>query len=92
MVIDGTITAGRLGQFILYAVFAAGSLAQLSEVWGEVQQAAGSAERLVELLDTEPLIQSPQHPAALPEPGDGRVRFANVSLSYPTRPLCDPSE
>lgn len=86
LVIDGTITAGRLGQFILYAVFAAGSLAQLSEVWGEVQQAAGSAERLVELLETEPLIQSPAYPAALPEPGEGRVSFANVALAYPTRP------
>ncbi len=86
MVIDGTISAGRLGQFILYAVFAAGSLAQLSEVWGEVQQAAGSAERLVELLETEPAIQSPLHPASLPEPGDGRVSFTSVALAYPTRP------
>ncbi len=86
MVIDGTISAGRLGQFILYAVFAAGSLAQLSEVWGEVQQAAGSAERLVELLETEPVIQSPLHPALFPDAGDGRVCFENVTLTYPSRP------
>lgn len=86
MVIEGTMSAGRLGQFILYAVFAAGSLAQLSEVWGEVQQAAGAAERLVELLETEPVIQSPAHPVAMPSPGLGRVAFENVTLSYPTRP------
>jgi ATP-binding cassette, subfamily B, bacterial len=85
MVIDGAITAGRLGQFILYAVFAAGSLAQLSEVWGEVQQAAGSAERLVELLETEPAIKAPAHPAAMPEPAEGRVTFTGASLTYPTR-------
>ncbi|MGI9477698.1 MAG: ABC transporter transmembrane domain-containing protein [Hyphomicrobiaceae bacterium] len=84
MVIEGTITAGRLGQFVLYAVFASGSLAQLSEVWGEVQQAAGSAERLIELLETEPLIRSPQHPAPLPASSEGRVAFENVTLSYPS--------
>jgi ATP-binding cassette subfamily B protein len=86
MVIEGTISAGRLGQFVLYAVFAAGALAQLSEVWGEVQQAAGSAERLVELLDAEPTIKSPQHPVAMPEPGNGRVTFDNVSFAYLSRP------
>jgi ATP-binding cassette subfamily B protein len=83
MVIAEDLTAGRLGQFILYAVFAAGSLAQLSEVWGEVQQAAGSAERLVELLDTEPLIAAPRHPVALPEPVRGEIAFEDVALSYP---------
>jgi ATP-binding cassette subfamily B protein len=85
MVIDGTISAGRLGQFVLYAVFAAGSLAQLSEVWGEVQQAAGSAERLVELLDAEPMIKSPLHPVAMPDPGQGRVTFDKVSFAYASR-------
>lgn len=86
MVIEGTLSAGRLGQFILYSVFAAGSLAQLSEVWGEVQQAAGSAERLVELLETTPVIQGPQHPARMPEPGQGRISFEGVTLAYPSRP------
>jgi ATP-binding cassette subfamily B protein len=85
LVIDGAITAGRLGQFILYAVFAAGSLAQLSEVWGELQQAAGSAERLVELLETEPTIKVPAHPMPMPEPAEGRVTFSGASLTYPTR-------
>ncbi|MFT7577018.1 MAG: ATP-binding cassette subfamily B protein [Alphaproteobacteria bacterium] len=86
MVIEGTLSAGRLGQFILYSVFAAGSLAQLSEVWGEVQQAAGSAERLVELLETKPMIQGPQHPVRMPEPGQGRISFEGVTLAYPSRP------
>ena len=84
LVIADELTAGRLGQFILYAVFAAGSLAQLSEVWGEVQQAAGSAERLVELLDTEPVIQAPRHPVPLPEKVTGKIAFENVSLAYPS--------
>ncbi len=84
MVIAGELTGGRLGQFILYAVFAAGSLAQLSEVWGEVQQAAGSAERLVELLDTEPVIQAPRHPVALPDPVRGEIAFEGVTMSYPS--------
>jgi ATP-binding cassette subfamily B protein len=84
MVIAGELTGGRLGQFILYAVFAAGSLAQLSEVWGEVQQAAGSAERLVELLDTEPVIQAPRHPVTLPEPVRGEIAFEGIWMSYPS--------
>lgn len=86
MVIDGTMTAGRLGQFVLYAVFAAGSLAQLSEVWGDVQQAAGSAERLIELLETEPLITGPAHPVAFPESSQGKVTFDDVTMVYPSGP------
>ena len=84
MVIAEEITAGRLGQFILYAVFAAGSLAQLSEVWGEVQQAAGSAERLVELLDAQPLIAAPDDPVEMPEPVKGEIAFEHVTLTYPS--------
>ena len=86
MVIAGTITAGRLSQFLLYSVFAAGSLAQLSEVWGEVQQAAGAAERLFELLETKPKITAPAAPARLPNPVAGRVTFENVAFAYPSRP------
>ena len=84
LVIANELTAGRLSQFILYAVFAAGSLAQLSEVWGEVQLAAGSAERLIELLDTEPVIQAPRHPVALPAKLSGQIAFEDVSLAYPS--------
>jgi len=85
-VLAGTITGGRLGQFVLYAAFAAGALAELSEVWGEVQQTAGAAERLSELLKEKPAITSPARPQPLPEPAQGRVAFRHVSFTYPSRP------
>jgi ATP-binding cassette subfamily B protein len=85
-VVGGTMTGGRLGQFVLYAVFAAGALAELSEVWGEVSQAAGAAERLSELLAAVPAIRSPAVPVPLPEPARGEVRFRGVHFSYPSRP------
>jgi len=84
-VLAGTITPGRLSQFMLYAVFAASSLGQLSEVYGELTQAAGSAERLGEILATEPAIRSPARPRALPEPPLGTVAFDDVRFAYPTR-------
>jgi len=84
-VLTGDMTPGRLGQFVLYAVFAAGALGQLSEVWGEVQSAAGAAERLAELMDRVPSIRAPKHPVALPEPPRGEVAFVDVSFAYPTR-------
>jgi ATP-binding cassette subfamily B protein len=85
-VLAGRITPGRLSQFVLYAVFAAGALGELSQVWGEVSQAAGAAERLAELLAIEPVIRAPQNPARLPSPAQGEVAFDNVCFSYPTRP------
>ncbi|MFZ2099635.1 MAG: ABC transporter transmembrane domain-containing protein [Oricola sp.] len=85
-VLAGTLSPGTLGQFLLYAVFAAGALAALSEVWGELQQAAGAAERLSELLDEVPAVLSPADPVALPVPARGAVAFENVSFAYPTRP------
>ncbi|MGQ0456218.1 MAG: ABC transporter transmembrane domain-containing protein [Hyphomicrobium sp.] len=85
-VIAGHMTGGRLGQFVLYALFAAGALAELSEVWGEMSQAAGAAERLTEMAATVPDIRSPAHPVALPEPALGAVAFDNVRFAYPTRP------
>lgn len=84
-VIDGAMTTGRLGQFVLYAVLAAAAFAQISEVWGEVAQAAGAAERLTELLAVEPDIRSPRHPVALPDPPRGEIEFKNVRFSYPAR-------
>ena len=81
----GEMTGGRLGQFVIYALFAAGALAELSEVWGEMSQAAGSAERLAEMMATEPEIKSPANPIALPEPALGTLAFENVSFAYPTR-------
>jgi ATP-binding cassette, subfamily B, bacterial len=85
-VLAGRMSAGRLSQFVLYAVFAAAGLGQLSEVWGEVSQASGAAERLFEILNVRPAIIPPARPAALPEPPRGEIAFANVRFSYPTRP------
>ena len=83
---SGTMTGGELTQFMLYAVFVAVSVAALSEVWGEIQQATGAAERLMELLRVEPQITAPPRPAALPSPPVGAVVFDQVSLEYPLRP------
>jgi ATP-binding cassette subfamily B protein len=85
-VLSGTLSAGTLGQFLLYAVFAAGSLGALSEVWGELSQAAGAAERLTELLSEPPAITAPAHPVALPLPARGALTFEDVHFSYPARP------
>jgi ATP-binding cassette subfamily B protein len=85
-VLAGHMTAGRLSQFVLYAVFAAAGLGQLSEVWGEVSQAAGAAERLFEILSVRPAIVPPARPLALPAPARGEVAFADVRFAYPTRP------
>src|SRR5689334_12055880 len=85
-VLTGQITPGRLGQFVLYAAFAATGLGQLSEVWGEVSAASGAAERLFEILRVKPQITAPPRPAALPVPARGDVGFENVSFAYPTRP------
>ncbi|WP_244631032.1 ABC transporter transmembrane domain-containing protein [Aureimonas sp. ME7] len=85
-VIAGTMTAGTLGQFLLYAVFAASSLGQLSEVWGDLTAAAGATERLSELLEERADIASPALPAALPVRALGVVRFENVAFHYPAAP------
>ena len=85
-VLSGTITGGTLGQFVLYAIFASNSLAQLSEVWGELQAAAGAAERISELLSEVPTIVSPLNPATISNPVRGEVRFENVNFAYPGRP------
>ncbi|HKS18090.1 MAG TPA: ABC transporter transmembrane domain-containing protein [Bradyrhizobium sp.] len=85
-VLTGAITAGRLGQFVLYAAFAAAGLGQLSEVWGELSAASGAAERLFEILRVQPAISAPALPQALPQPARGDVAFEQVSFAYPTRP------
>jgi ATP-binding cassette, subfamily B, bacterial len=85
-VLAGRTTPGTLGQFILYAVFAASGLGQLSEVWGELSQASGAAERLTELLAVTPEIKAPAHPVALPTPARGEVAFDAVRFAYPSRP------
>ncbi|WP_375590567.1 ABC transporter transmembrane domain-containing protein [Hoeflea alexandrii] len=85
-VLSGELSPGTLGQFLLYSVFAAGSLGALSEVWGELSQAAGAAERLSELLDEVPEIRAPQAPKPLPSPAIGDIRFDDVHFAYPSRP------
>jgi ATP-binding cassette, subfamily B, bacterial len=86
LVISGEMTGGRLGQFILYALFAAGAMAELAEVWGELAQAAGATERLLELLAARPQILAPASPKVLPSPAVGTVAFNGVHFSYPARP------
>ncbi len=85
-VLSGEMTGGELGQFVLYASFVAMSAAMLSDVWGELQRAAGAMERLAELLEVEPQITAPQNPLEFPAHREGRICFENVSFSYPSRP------
>src|SRR5208282_3861033 len=85
-VLAGRTTAGTLGQFVLFAVLAASGLGQLSEVWGELSQASGSAERLSEILHIEPEITAPANPVPLPSPPRGEVGFDAVRFAYPSRP------
>jgi ATP-binding cassette, subfamily B, bacterial len=85
-VLSGAMTAGTLSQFLIYAVIAAGALGALSEVWGELSQAAGASERIAELLAEQPGIAAPAKPTPLPEARLGSVAFDQVSFVYPTRP------
>jgi ATP-binding cassette subfamily B protein len=85
-VIRGAMTGGQLSQFLLYAVYVAVAAASLSEMWGEVQRAAGAMERLIELRQAEPRIVAPRDPQPLPVPGRGEIRFERVSFNYPSRP------
>lgn len=85
-VLTHQISAGRLGQFVLYAAFAAGALGELSQVWGEISQASGASERLFEILRITPDIAPPASPRALPMPPRGDVTFDNIRFAYPTRP------
>jgi ATP-binding cassette, subfamily B, bacterial len=84
-VMAGTMTGGRLSQFVLYAVFAASSLGQLSEVYGEVQAAAGSAGRIGELLAARPAVAPPPNPAPLPAKIAGSLSFSHVTFRYAGR-------
>ena len=80
------MSAGALVQFVIYAVMVAGGVAALSEIWGELQRAAGATERLVELLRTQDTVQDPETDIALPTPVVGRIAFENVHFTYPARP------
>jgi ATP-binding cassette subfamily B protein len=82
-VLSGEMTPGALAQFVLFAILAAGNGAMLSEVWGDVLKASGATERLTQILAEKPEIAAPPNPVALPAPGRGAIRFANVSFAYP---------
>ena len=83
-VLAARMTAGRLGQFLLYAVFAAGALGELSQVWGEFALASGAAERIAEILASKSAIVAPSRPIALPLPARGEVALEAVHFAYPT--------
>ncbi|WP_312524841.1 ABC transporter transmembrane domain-containing protein [Paracoccus sp. (in: a-proteobacteria)] len=85
-VFHDTMTIGELVQFVIYAVLVAGAAGALSEIWGELQRAAGATERLAELLSAEDSITDPAQPLALPRPVRGQIEFDDVSFQYPTRP------
>lgn len=85
-VMSGTITGGDLAAFIFYAIVVASSVAIISEIYGELQRAAGATERLIELLEADPAIIPPADPTVMPAPAAGRVTFDQVEFRYPSRP------
>ena len=85
-VISGGVSAGELTAFMFYAVMAGGSVATISEVIGEVQKAAGASERLLELLNTKPMIEAPKDVSSLPEKVSGELALQSVNFAYPTEP------
>jgi ATP-binding cassette subfamily B protein len=85
-VIAGEMSGGQLAAFVFYAIVVAGALGALSEVYGELQRAAGAAERLMELLEVEPGITVADQPTPLPADGGGAIIFRDVTFHYPSRP------
>lgn len=85
-VIDGRMSAGTLGQFVLYALIGGGSVGALAEVWNELQRASGGMGRIAELLQEEVEITRPADPLPLPQPLRGEIRFQDVVFHYPQRP------
>lgn len=85
-VIDGNMSAGTLGQFVLYALIGGGSVGALAEVWNELQRASGGMGRIAELLQEDVEITAPAHPTPLPQPLRGEIRFEGVVFHYPQRP------
>ncbi|MES1192229.1 MAG: ABC transporter transmembrane domain-containing protein [Steroidobacter sp.] len=85
-VLSNVMTFGELSQFLMYSGYMAAAAAMLSEVWGDVQRAAGATERLIELYTATPNIVAPAHPQELPQPGKEHIRFDNITFNYPSRP------
>ena len=84
--IAGRVSAGHLVSFIFYGFLVGGGVGALSEVWGDLQRAAGATERLMELLHEVPVIRAPANPVRLQQRPSGAVSFENVEFHYPTRP------
>jgi len=82
----GEMTPGSLVQFVIYSVMVAGAVAALSEIWGELQRAAGATERLVELLQADDPVKDPAAPVPVPRPARGEIGFDSVRFAYPARP------
>jgi len=82
----GSMSVGELVQFVIYAVMVAGAVGALTEVWGELQRAAGATERLVELLNADDAVRDPEAPIALPNVAQGQISFDDVTFRYPGRP------
>jgi ATP-binding cassette subfamily B protein len=85
-VLSGEISGGELAAFVFYASVVAFSVGIISEVFGELQRAAGATERLIELLEVEPEILAPANAISMPDPSQGRVHFDGVTFHYPSRP------
>ena len=85
-VINGSMTGGELGAFVFYAIMVGSGVATISEVWGDLQRAAGASERLIELINTRSLIDDPVAVASLPVSEQPELRMERVSFSYPSRP------
>jgi ATP-binding cassette subfamily B protein len=85
-VIKGQLSAGALGQFVMYAMIGGGSVGALAEVWNELQKAAGGMGRIHELLQEQSSITTPAQPQPLPTPVRGEIVFENVTFHYPQRP------
>lgn len=83
---EGTISIGELVQFMIYTILVAGSLGALTEIWGELQRAAGATERLVELLNAHDAVSDPPTPIDVPDSPAPEITFQNVTFSYPGRP------
>ena len=82
----GGMSVGVLVQFVIYSVMVAGAVGALSEIWSELQRAAGATERLVELLHAEDTVNDPVRPKVLNAPVKGEITFEDVSFQYPSRP------
>ena len=83
---SGTLSMGELVQFMIYTIMVAGALGALTEIWGELQRAAGATERLIELLNADDAVVDPVNPVAVPDTQAAEITFDDVTFAYPGRP------